>query len=194
MKKRTWSPRVAWRRWLTASIFVLALLAVGFAQSSAGRRLTRRLKLAVQEQPFTELYFSNPQAVADATERFRIRQPWRVGVDFVIHSRERRRLSYHWSITSEGTLRSRGIVVLRAGDATTIRQTITTGCQRPAPPPQQISSPTPRTGAAGSAPRSQTAVGSSSGARPRLGPKRVHIVVSLMVPAQSISYWQACRA
>ena len=158
---------------VTAAIVALALALTGFAQSAPGRQVGRDLGLFAPSEPYTELYFSDPGAVASATQPVPGRIRRRASVAFVIHDAGHRALTYRWSVhvasrVGGATLRS-GMTRLRAGQATTIHRHVRTGC---AP-------------AVGHAP----AVGS----RRRRSPGRVRITVTLSHPRESIGYWVRCH-
>ena len=158
---------------VTAAIVALALALAAFAQSAPGRHVTRDLGLFAPSEPYTELYFSDPGAVASATQTAPGRVRRRESVAFVIHNAGHRALTYRWRVHVAsglgGATLHGGSTRLRAGRATTIHRQVKTGC-------------------APAADRS-----SAVGSRRRRSPGRVRITVTLSHPRESIGYWVQCR-
>ena len=163
---------------LTAAVVALLLVAVGLAQTSAGRRLARSVGLAAPAEPFTELYFADQAAIAASTEGY-VHGATRQRVGFVIRNSEHHTMTYAWTLTSDGASRGAGTVRVRAGASATVRRSIATGCRF------RFSQP-----AAGGAGKPAA---STEGPLRSTGPARVRISVSLSRPRRSIDYWLACH-
>lgn len=152
-----------WRIVATVVAVAVVLGAVGFAQSSAGKRVTRNLGLFVPSEPYTQLYFADPQTIAAATEGG-VGSAVATKVSFVIQDNEHRSAVYAWSIAVDGRTMQRGHTVLGDGQHDTVRRTVTTGC-----------------------------AARRGGTRSTPAPRRVRITVTLAHPVQSIGYWFSCR-
>ena len=180
-RQRTRPRGGSWAALATAAIVALALALAAFVQSSPGRQVTRDLGLFAPSEPFTELYFSDPGAVATATQSAPVRAPRRESVAFVIHNASHHALTYRWSVHVRSARHGVGAAVgsagttrLRAGRAATIHRRVRTGCATADHASQPSARPTRRS-------------------RTALGRVRVRVTVALSKPAESIGYWVRCR-
>lgn len=141
---------------ITVACLVLALALAGLAQTSAGQQVTRAVGLFATSEPYTELYFSYPTAVAADTEGY-AGQVRRTTVSFTILNHGHVRTRYAWAISVGATVAEQGSAQLFPGQHAYVGRTVITGC-----------------------------LASSK-------PRRVHITVALVRPAQSIGYWFSCH-
>ena len=158
---------------MTVGVAVLALALAGFVQTSTGKQVTRALGLFVPSESFTELYFSNPNAVAAATENAPRHARRTETVRFTIHNTGHRALSYSWGVRVDRALRAVGTATLRPGRAANVRRDVHTGCS-----PRRV-----QIGSRGVHAPSR---------RVHASPPRVRITVVLRRPAESIGYWVRC--
>lgn len=143
------------RAWLAPAVLALAVLGLGLAQTGPGRSVLETLNLIKPREPFTELYFTQPRALAAVTQGV---TPGRVAhVSFVINNSEGHSLTYSWTIAAGARTRAIGTVTLRSGASADITRTLYRVCPR------------------------------------ALSTRPVDIRVTLSHPAQSISFWEACR-
>jgi hypothetical protein len=168
----------------TCSAIVLLLCAVGFAQTSAGKRITRSIGLSSASEPFTELYFASPSRAAAATEGL-LRLASRQNVAFLITNREHRSARYVWTIRSDGTPRSAGTSTVHAGASVAVTRSVLTGCRfKRATTIVRIRASRHR----------RARMIHRRGPIRRVGPERVLVSVSLASQHESVGYWLECSA
>jgi len=106
---------------------VLVLALAGLAQTSAGQQVTRAVGLFATSEPYTELYFSDPSAVAADTEGA-AGQVRRTTVTFTILNHGHVNTRYAWSISVGATAAATGSAQLFPGQHAYVGRTVTTGC------------------------------------------------------------------
>ena len=113
---------------LTGGVVLLTLVAVGLAQTSAGRSALSGLGVYAGATPYTELYFPDPTHLRGVTGH----RPTRQRVTFVLRDEEPKAEVYSWTI---GTDQAPGVVsghtVLGVHQQTTVRQTMSVACSGP---------------------------------------------------------------
>jgi hypothetical protein len=172
-------PRVGWKTLATTAVLCIALVAVGLAQTSAGRNFTRKLGLEARSEPYTELYFAHPAQIAGYTDNFRLSGK-RISLPFVIHNDTHSTNNYSWAVyVSGGSPKLTGVASLAPGASVTAHPKVVLRC--PAP----------------SAKQATTADGKNGKALPARRVYRrtnVHVRVVLGHPAEEISFWGSCYA
>lgn len=172
-------PRVGWKTLTTAALLCIALVAVGLAQTSAGRNVTRKLGLAAPAQRYTELYFARPDQIARYTDNPQ-RSGERIALPFVIHNDTHSTNNYSWAVyVSGGSPKLTGVASLAPGASVTAHPKVVLRC--PAP----------------SAKQATTANGKKGKALPAHRVYRttdLHVRVVLGHPAEEISFWESCYA
>ena len=118
----------SWRTFATLAVVVIALALADFAQTSTGQRATRDLGLFSSSEPFTELYFSDPTAVAAATEGALAKASRQVAVSFVIQNSGHAGVGYHWGISVQGAPADAGFTVLGPRQHVGLSRDVLTGC------------------------------------------------------------------
>ncbi len=142
-------------------MLAIVMLLVGLAQTPGGHHLTTALGLSAPAEPFTELYFTRPSAPAAESGSSNARAT----VSFVIHNKGHVEMRYTWTISAGASREpATGTVRLDAGQRTTVRRQVASGC------------------------RSARSAGRQAHTKP------VRVRVSLKSPMESIDYWQTCDA
>ncbi|HWF56434.1 MAG TPA: hypothetical protein VG223_17475 [Solirubrobacteraceae bacterium] len=121
--------QLGWRGALTGAVLLLALVAVALAQTGVGQGVTGTLGLSAPAEPYTELYFADPTAVAAITEAPRhgtaVQRP-----AFTIRDEEGHSLTYRWSISVDGVRQRSGTQALATGQKDTIAAPVRVRCRR----------------------------------------------------------------
>lgn len=180
------------RRVATGSMLVLLLAAVAFAQTPAGKRAGRSAGLYAPSEPYTELAFVDPAAVAAATEGSRPVGS-HVTVSFSVRSMEHSDTLQPWVITSSGGTKVAGAIRLAPGERIVVHQRILTGCAAPLSTVHHGGSPSAsplRLPVGG--PARPGRPGRSPSPTARRGPSRVRITIDVNRGAESIGYWAVC--
>lgn len=160
-------PRAPVSRWKVATsavIITLALAAVGFAQTHAGRHVTSSLHLGAPRQPFTAIYFAAPGTVGSEPLQSKHGIAYTT-VSFWIANHTHRLVSYTWSIqATRQTPVATGLNGARAGHAVLVTDVIAVRCSSRQVP-----------------------------GRRRRVPSQFRIRVAVNSnPPESIAYWETC--
>lgn len=99
---------------VTVAVLAVALATVAFVQTNAGKSLARSLGLSAPEEPFTELYFTNPVTVTNLIGQ---PQPPSATLDagFAIHNEEHVARAYRWAVSVDSKVVQIGAVHVRSG-------------------------------------------------------------------------------
>lgn len=112
---------------ITLACLVLALALAGLAQTSASQQVTRAVGLFAASEPYTELYFTDPTAVAADTEGA-ASQVRRTTASFTILNHGHAGTRYAWAISVGATVAEQGSAQLLPGQHASVGRTVTTGC------------------------------------------------------------------
>jgi len=149
-------------RALVCAVVLVAISAAGVAQTSAGRSLTNSIGLSAPSEPYSELYFVEPRAFAELTEKPHLGAV-HTTVVFAVRNREHRTVSYAWTLAVGSRNAAAGTLVARPGASGVVEQEVTVTCKT----------------------RRQTAAGSASTAQ-------VPVTVTLARPREAIDYLVDC--
>jgi hypothetical protein len=110
-------------------IISIVLILAGLGQTATGKRELGRIGLYAPSQPYTELYFANPDRRAAVTEGL-LPSPVTTRISFVIVNLTHQRLTYTWRLSADGVARVAGHVALGPHDGRTISTSLfRTGCR-----------------------------------------------------------------
>jgi hypothetical protein len=114
---------------LISGLMVLLVIAVvGVAQTSPGQSVLRSLGLAAPRQPFTSLFFADPNVVATQTESVHHGTSTHE-IPFVIANHQHRRADYAWRVTIGGAPGPTGQSSVAAGAQATVTAPVTVDCR-----------------------------------------------------------------
>jgi hypothetical protein len=149
----------------TLAIGAVLLALIVLAQTAFGERVLHRAGLFDRSEPYTELFFDDPQALAPLTQSPQSGTV-RTSLAFTIGNETHHTMLYSWEIRIAGRLSASGSARIRSGRAQVIRQIATVQC--------------------GSAPNRK-------GTPPSGAPVQTAVRVLLQRPHESIDYLVNCH-